>query len=86
MWVWVVSQHQRFVWTVTDGWRPALRRSKWDMEGIMKEFAEKGLPSTALRFFNVYGPRQDPVGDPALLPTDQRSVWCLVLGYSRGSI
>jgi UDP-glucose 4-epimerase len=28
----------------------------------MKEFAdgEAALPSTALRFFNVYGPRQDP--------------------------
>ena len=29
---------------------------------LMKEFAEgeAALPSTALRFFNVYGPRQDP--------------------------
>jgi nucleoside-diphosphate-sugar epimerase len=29
---------------------------------LMKEFAdgEGALPSTALRFFNVYGPRQDP--------------------------
>mmetsp|Transcript_8393 Transcript_8393/g.16392 ORF Transcript_8393/g.16392 Transcript_8393/m.16392 type:complete len:457 (+) Transcript_8393:44-1414(+) len=36
-------------------------KSKWDMEGIMSEFWTKHkLPSTALRFFNVYGPRQDP--------------------------
>mmetsp|Transcript_36020 Transcript_36020/g.88632 ORF Transcript_36020/g.88632 Transcript_36020/m.88632 type:complete len:385 (-) Transcript_36020:1239-2393(-) len=36
-------------------------KSKWDMEGVMKEaWAQSSLPSTALRFFNVYGPRQDP--------------------------
>lgn len=36
-------------------------KSKWDMEGVMQEAWEKyKLPSTALRFFNVYGPRQDP--------------------------
>ena len=39
----------------------AYATTKMKMEGIMKEFNEKhGLPSTALRFFNVYGPRQDP--------------------------
>jgi UDP-glucose 4-epimerase len=36
-------------------------KSKWDMEGVMEEFSKKhSVPSTALRFFNVYGPRQDP--------------------------
>jgi len=35
--------------------------TKYEMEVIMKEYSEKqGVPSTALRFFNVYGPRQDP--------------------------
>lgn len=35
--------------------------TKFRMETVMKEFnTQHGLPSTALRFFNVYGPRQDP--------------------------
>ncbi|RLN94283.1 hypothetical protein BBJ28_00007673 [Nothophytophthora sp. Chile5] len=39
----------------------AYATTKFDMEKVMKQFnADYGLPSTALRFFNVYGPRQDP--------------------------
>lgn len=39
----------------------AYATTKMRMEHIMKDFNGKyGLPSTALRFFNVYGPRQDP--------------------------
>jgi len=39
----------------------AYATTKFKMEGLMKEFnLNYGLPSTALRFFNVYGPRQDP--------------------------
>ena len=35
--------------------------SKYKMELLMrKAYQEKGLNSTALRFFNVFGPRQDP--------------------------
>ncbi|DBA02412.1 TPA: hypothetical protein N0F65_007231 [Lagenidium giganteum] len=36
-------------------------KSKFEMEHIMAEFNNRfKLPCTALRFFNVYGPRQDP--------------------------
>lgn len=39
----------------------AYATTKFKMEKIMKEYnTNYGLPSTALRFFNVYGPRQDP--------------------------
>ncbi|CAI5723971.1 unnamed protein product [Hyaloperonospora brassicae] len=39
----------------------AYATTKFRMEKLMKEFNEDyGLASTALRFFNVYGPRQDP--------------------------
>ncbi|KAJ8566414.1 hypothetical protein ON010_g6710 [Phytophthora cinnamomi] len=39
----------------------AYATTKFQMEHLMKQFNEDyGLPSTALRFFNVYGPRQDP--------------------------
>lgn len=39
----------------------AYATTKFKMEGLMSEFnRDFGLPSTALRFFNVYGPRQDP--------------------------
>jgi UDP-glucose 4-epimerase len=39
----------------------AYATTKFDMEKVMNEYNKKfGLPSTALRFFNVYGPRQDP--------------------------
>ena len=35
--------------------------SKWEMEKLHREFYEKhGLESVCLRFFNVYGPRQNP--------------------------
>jgi UDP-glucose 4-epimerase len=35
--------------------------TKWEMEVVQEEMAKsKGLKSTALRFFNVFGPRQDP--------------------------
>ena len=34
--------------------------SKYKMEGLMRAAGAKGLDATALRFFNVYGPRQDP--------------------------
>jgi len=35
--------------------------TKWEMELLMKQFnEEQGVRSIALRFFNVYGPRQDP--------------------------
>lgn len=39
----------------------AYATTKFAMEQVMREFnRDFGLPSTALRFFNVYGPRQDP--------------------------
>ncbi|RLN94284.1 hypothetical protein BBJ28_00007672 [Nothophytophthora sp. Chile5] len=39
----------------------AYATTKFKMEHLMKQFNDDyGLPSTALRFFNVYGPRQDP--------------------------
>ncbi|TDH70862.1 hypothetical protein CCR75_001208 [Bremia lactucae] len=39
----------------------AYATTKFQMEKLMQYFNEEhGLPSTALRFFNVYGPRQDP--------------------------
>jgi UDP-glucose 4-epimerase len=39
----------------------AYATTKFQMEHLMRQFNEQfGLPSTALRFFNVYGPRQDP--------------------------
>ncbi|GLD93143.1 hypothetical protein PINS_up001735 [Pythium insidiosum] len=39
----------------------AYATTKFKMEQVMREYNTKyGLPSTALRFFNVYGPRQDP--------------------------
>jgi len=35
--------------------------SKYEMERVMQEFARKSkLNAIALRFFNVFGPRQDP--------------------------
>lgn len=34
--------------------------SKIEGEKLMKEFKEKGLETVSLRYFNVYGPRQDP--------------------------
>jgi len=35
--------------------------TKWAMEELMKKYnEEQGVKSIALRFFNVYGPRQDP--------------------------
>jgi UDP-glucose 4-epimerase len=38
--------------------------SKYKMEIKMKKFSEEtGIPSTGLRFFNVYGPRQNPKSD-----------------------
>lgn len=33
---------------------------KWLGEQAMKDAAEKGLETVSLRYFNVYGPRQDP--------------------------
>jgi UDP-glucose 4-epimerase len=39
----------------------AYATTKFKMEQLMRDYnKEFGLPSTALRFFNVYGPRQDP--------------------------
>ncbi|TMW63393.1 hypothetical protein Poli38472_002334 [Pythium oligandrum] len=39
----------------------AYATTKFKMEKLMNEYnVQYGLPSTALRFFNVYGPRQDP--------------------------
>lgn len=39
----------------------AYATTKFKMEHLMKEYnTNYGLASTALRFFNVYGPRQDP--------------------------
>eukprot|EP01047_Picozoa_sp_COSAG01_P044628 COSAG01_NODE_4051_length_5393_cov_16.152626_4_plen_329_part_00 len=41
--------------------------SKYKMEGLMRKAYEKqGLPCTALRFFNVFGPRQDPKSEYVL--------------------
>jgi nucleoside-diphosphate-sugar epimerase len=41
--------------------------SKYKMEGLMrKAYDEQGLPCTALRFFNVFGPRQDPKSEYVL--------------------
>jgi len=37
--------------------------SKWKMEKLMEAANKKGLNTVALRFFNVYGPRQDPKSD-----------------------
>ncbi|ETW07709.1 hypothetical protein H310_02158 [Aphanomyces invadans] len=34
--------------------------SKFEMERLLEAYAKQGLPTTALRIFNVYGPRQDP--------------------------
>merc|ERR1711865_1371002 len=34
--------------------------TKYEMEVIQRKMVELGLKSTALRFFNVFGPRQDP--------------------------
>merc|ERR1719272_1963377 len=34
--------------------------TKYEMEVIQRGMVAKGLKSTALRFFNVFGPRQDP--------------------------
>lgn len=34
--------------------------SKIEGEKLMKEFNQKGLETVCLRYFNVYGPRQDP--------------------------
>lgn len=34
--------------------------AKVEIEKMGKEFSNKGLPVVAFRFFNVYGPRQDP--------------------------
>jgi len=35
--------------------------TKWQMEELMQDYNKKhGVKSLALRFFNVYGPRQDP--------------------------
>jgi nucleoside-diphosphate-sugar epimerase len=34
--------------------------SKIEGEKLLKEFAEKGLETVSLRYFNVYGERQDP--------------------------
>jgi UDP-glucose 4-epimerase len=36
--------------------------SKVEAEGLLRDAAERGLRATSLRFFNVYGPRQDPRG------------------------
>jgi len=45
----------------TYGGKSPYALSKWQMEELMQQYnADKGLRSTALRFFNVYGPRQDP--------------------------
>jgi len=45
----------------TYGGKSPYARTKWEMEKLMEQFnKDKGLKSTALRFFNVYGPRQDP--------------------------
>ena len=39
-------------------------QTKYKMEDIMREYTSKHkLRTTALRFFNVYGPRQDPKSD-----------------------
>lgn len=37
--------------------------SKWKMEKLMEKMNKQGLKTVALRFFNVYGPRQDPKSD-----------------------
>merc|ERR1712166_371031 len=43
------------------GGKSPYAETKWKMEGLMQQFnTEKAVPSIALRFFNVYGPRQDP--------------------------
>merc|ERR1711907_928289 len=43
------------------GGKSPYAETKWAMEKLMEKFnKEQGLPTTALRFFNVYGPRQDP--------------------------
>merc|ERR1712167_129474 len=34
--------------------------TKYEMEVIQRKMVSQGLKSTALRFFNVFGPRQDP--------------------------
>jgi len=45
----------------TYGGKSPYAETKWQMEELMAQYnKEKGVPSTALRFFNVYGPRQDP--------------------------
>ncbi len=36
--------------------------SKVEAEALLRDAAERGLRATSLRFFNVYGPRQDPRG------------------------
>ncbi|KAF0693621.1 Aste57867_15486 [Aphanomyces stellatus] len=56
--------------------------TKFDMEHLMEAYSANGLPTTALRIFNVYGPRQDPSSphsgvvsyfmDQAFLGTDGR--------------
>eukprot|EP00656_Telonema_subtile_P055150 TRINITY_DN8453_c0_g1_i1.p1 TRINITY_DN8453_c0_g1~~TRINITY_DN8453_c0_g1_i1.p1 ORF type:complete len:329 (-),score=115.58 TRINITY_DN8453_c0_g1_i1:278-1264(-) len=43
------------------GGKSPYAETKWGMELLQQEMAaSKGLKSTALRFFNVFGPRQDP--------------------------
>lgn len=50
--------------TYATGGQVPYSQTKFQMESLMHEFSsQRGLPTTALRFFNVYGPRQDPKSD-----------------------
>ena len=43
------------------GGKSPYAETKWQMEEIMQKYnQDHGVPAIALRFFNVYGPRQDP--------------------------
>lgn len=49
---------------VANGGIAPYSQTKFKMEKLMQQYSEvHGLPTTALRFFNVYGPRQDPHSD-----------------------
>jgi len=41
--------------------------AKHSVEGYLFSFAAAGLPSVALRYGNVYGPRQDPRGEAGVI-------------------
>jgi len=42
------------------GGKSPYAETKWGMELLQQKMSKVGLKSTALRFFNVFGPRQDP--------------------------